>query len=164
MGTWELIPTANVIRADGTWLMSRFSTLGEVGSYSGLTDDGSSYDFEYTSGWLDLTRQGFMIIPKRISGLFFLDSDTTVNLIWAFDFSSTFQTRQLVFTDIAAGAEWGESEFGIGLYGGGLALRDGKSSASNTGEFIKLGVTTTINGGQFALQQLDLFAKIGRFA
>jgi hypothetical protein len=163
MGVWELVPTANVIRLDGTWLISRFNTTGEVGNYTGQDDDGSTYNFEYNSGWLDLTQQGFLIMPKRISGLFFLDSDSTVNLTWAFDFESTFQSRQLVFSDIAAGAEWGEGEFGVGVYGGGLALRDGKAPASNTGEFIKLGVTITINGGQFALQQLDLFAKIGRF-
>jgi hypothetical protein len=163
MGTWNLVPTASVIRLDGTWLMARYDTVGEVGTYTSQQDDGSAYSFEYESGWMDLTQQGFLIMPKRVSGLFFLDSDTTVALKWAFDFESTFQSRQIVFSDIAAGAEWGEGEFGIGLYGGGLALRDGKAPASNTGEFIKLGVTTSINGGQFALQQIDLFAKIGRF-
>jgi hypothetical protein len=163
MGTWTLVPTASVVRLDGTFFMARSTTVGEVGSYSGQTDDAVAYMFDYHSGWLDITQQGFLIFPKRIAGLFFLDADSTISLQWAFDFESTFQTRQIAFTDIAASAEWGVSEFGIGVYGGGLALRDGKSSASNSGEFIKLGVSTTINGGQFALQQLDLFAKIGRF-
>ena len=163
-GVWDgFVPRANVIRLDGTWLSALYAPTGEVGKYDGYNDDGATYNFEYNSGWLDLTQQGFLIIPKRISGLFFLDNNSTIALKWAFDFITTFQSQQLVFSDIAGGSEFSIAEFSLDEFGGGLALRDGKVAGRGTGEFIKLGMAVTVDGGQVALQQLDIFAKIGRF-
>lgn len=165
MGTWDrLVPRANVVRQNGDWLSSILNVTGRVGLYAGNLDNGVTYTFNYESSWMDLTQQGFLIIPKRVSGLFFLDSDSTVTLKWAFDFETTFQSEQVGFTDLSEGSEFSVAEFSIGEYGGGLSIRNGKVAGRGTGEYIKLAVSTIIDGGQFALQQLDLFAKIGRFA
>jgi hypothetical protein len=163
MGVWNsMVPRAITKRRNNDLVIALTDVPGEVGLYTGFDDDGSSYVFEYESGWLDLTQQSYTLLPKRIDGLFFLGADNTVTVRWAFDFIDTFRSRQVVFSGIADTAEWGIFEWGIGEWGGGSALREARVPGAGSGEFIKLGVTASISGGELAVQQLDLFAKIGR--
>jgi hypothetical protein len=163
MGVWtNLVPRAMVKRRNNDLVIALTNVPGEVGLYAGNDDDGDSYLWEYESGWLDLTQQSYILLPKRVDGLFFLAQNTTVDIRWAFDFSDTFRSRQVIFTGIADFAEFNLAEFNIAEFGGGTALRETRVSGAGSGEFIKLGVTATVSSGAVALQQLDLFAKIGR--
>jgi hypothetical protein len=164
IGIWnQLVPTVIIPRHDeGNLLMALHSVTGELGNYTGGTDDGASYRMMYESGWLDLTQQGYLIILKRINGLFFFDLNTSVIIKWAFDFSTIFRQQTLTWTTTGGTGEWGSSEFGIGEWGGGVDLTDKKVAGAGTGEFIKVGMEAIINGGQFSVQQIDLLAKIGR--
>lgn len=165
MGLWDqLVPTALVTTLEGVLYMALFSAQGEVGTYAGALDDGESYHFTYESGWLDLTQQGYLIFPKRYEGLFFSDATITVNFKWAFDFQVDFHSQSKTFVIAAGGMEWGVGEWGIGEWGGGVNLRRGKIAASRSGEYIKLGIDCEINNTTLAIQQLDLFAKVGRYA
>jgi hypothetical protein len=44
-----------------------------------------------------------------------------------------------------------------------LALRIFKFPAAGSGQYIKIGLSATVTG-QFAIQQLELFPKVGRLA
>ena len=164
MGEWtNLVPTAAVVKKDRTFLSAIRTALGEVGNYSGSDDDGDAYTFDYESGWLDITEsQGFKIIPKRLSGIFFTEAAATVTFKWAFDFMGTFNSAQVTYSDAGAGAEFGVGEWGEDEFGGGATQRSGRVAGKGTGEFIKLGVLTPIQGAGFAVQLLDIFAKVGR--
>jgi hypothetical protein len=176
MGRWtDNVATACITRADGTLVWALSTVTGEVGTYSGNTDNGNSYTFEYNSGWIDLTQQSYLLILKRLTGLFYVAANTSSVLKWAFDFNSTFKTRTVTFTAGAAGAEWNIGEFGSNgeripgttsgepsEFSGGVSLEEKNVSGSGTGEFIKVGAQATINGSTFAMQQLDLYAKVGR--
>lgn len=164
MGQWTwLAPRALCRRRDNSLLMAQREVAGELGLYSGYLDDGASYEFTYESGWIDITgTQGFLILPKRIEGIYLIGQDITVNMKWAFDFSSIFRSESVTFTGVANFSEWGESEWGEAEWGGGSALKEARIAGGGSGEFIKLGVQATINGGEIAIQQLDVFAKIGR--
>jgi hypothetical protein len=48
------LQTAEYIRGIENWYGSLTSTVGEVMTYSGNSDDGTNYFFDYESGWLDL--------------------------------------------------------------------------------------------------------------
>ncbi len=163
LGDWSLRPTAPCVRANNDFLFALSGAAGEVFKYGGFTDNTVDITFDYKSGWIDLTQQGYLIIPKRINGVFFLGAETTVNLKWGFDFSTSERTAQVAFTGINTGAEFGVAEFNIDEWGGGASLRSGRVAGGGTGEYVRLGVQATI-GGNFAIQQLDLFAKIGRYA
>lgn len=164
MGIWTgLVPRAVVKRRDNDLFIALTDVPGELGLYTGFTDNAGTYPFTYESGWIDITgTQGFLVIPKRIDGIFFLGQDGTVSIKWAFDFSSSFFIRPVTFTGVANFAEWGEAKWGTDEWGGGAALKETKVAGQGTGEFIKLGAQATIAGGVVAVQQLDLFVKIGR--
>lgn len=163
LGNWSAIPKAPLVRADNTFLFSIAGTVGEIMQYTGYSDNGATYTFDYKSGWIDLTKQGYLIIPKRINGVYYVGADTSVVFKWGFDFNTSERSQTVTFTGLNTGAEFGIAEFGIAEWGGGAALRNGRVSGGGTGEFIRLGVQASISG-VFAIQQLDLFAKIGRFA
>lgn len=163
-GTWTLVPTAMIVRRSGVLLMSRKGSVGELGQYTGALDDTSTYSFEYNSGWIDLTQQGFTLIPKRYEGVFFSDSTIDVNFKWAFDFSSTFRTMSKNFTGTSSGGEWGLAEWGLSEFGGGVLLREGRVPASGTGQYIQLGISSIINNSTLSIQKLTLFSKIGRLS
>jgi hypothetical protein len=164
IGTWTLVPTAMIVRRNGKFLMARKGSVGKLGQYITGLDDASSYSFEYNSGWIDLTQQGLLLMPKRYEGVFFSDSTIDVNFKWAFDFSSSFLSKTKAFTGTASGGEWGADEWGEAEFGGGVLLREGQVPARGTGQYIQLGISAIISNTTLAVQKLTLFAKVGRLS
>lgn len=164
VGLWEMYPTAMSLLANYSIAMAIEGVTGEVGIYRGATDNGSTYVFTYESGWLDLTQQGYLLLPKRYSGTFYTDTTVSVSFRWAFDFSESYKTSSVTFVAGSARPEFGVAEFGIAEFGGGVALRSGKVPGNGSGEFIKLGISLDVTGTSFSIQQLNLFSKIGRYA
>jgi hypothetical protein len=162
MGTWTIAPPALTMSPNNVLYMALYAATGKVGTYSGSTDDGAVYSYAYESGWLDMTQQGYLLVPKRVSGVFFTDSDITVAFRWSYDFSDTFKQRSKSF-QVESASLWGTAVWGTDTYGGGVSLRTGNVSGSGTGEYIKVGITAAITGSTFAVQQLDIFAKVGRY-
>ena len=165
LGTWTLVPAAPCVRRNGTLLFARNSNE-LFGTYSGQLDNQSPFVLDYESGWLDLTQEGYLVIPKRVGGVFFSDNSITLTFKWGVDFAQVFTTRTKVFTSPAqsGSGEWGSGEWNSSEFGGGVNLSDGHVQGSGSGEFIKLGLTCQINNTVLAIQQLELFAKIGRYA
>lgn len=165
LGLWSLVPTAPVVRRNGTLMFQIADLNAKLGTYSGALDNGNAFVFDYESGWLDLTGQGYLLFPKRFSGVFYSDNVINITFKWSMDFSLTSRSATRTFTGTSgAGAEWGEGEWALGEFGGGTNLRDGHVHGSGSGEYIKLGISASINNTALAVQQLDLFAKIGRYA
>jgi hypothetical protein len=163
MGKWtDNVATAPIVRDNGDVMWALRAQTGEVGTYSGTDDDAVDFTFDYESGWIDLTQQSYLLILKRLTGLFFVGTDTEVVLKWGFDFESTLKTQTLTFDAGSVGAEFGIGEFGIGEFSGGVTLREKKVGGKGTGEFIKVGASAIIVSADFAMQQIDLYAKVGR--
>jgi hypothetical protein len=164
MGVWTfLVPRAAVVRKDNTFLSALYEVTGEVGEYTGADDNGDNYSFQYESGWLDLTGQGYIIIPKRMSALLFTDALTDVTFSWSFDFDLVKTTRTITFPASGSRSEYSIGEWNLDEFGSTSGLQEGTVAGAGTGEFIKLGLSMSVGGGAFSIQQLDLFAKIGRF-
>jgi len=164
MGIWTMVPEALSVNEAGTLYMSLYSVEGSVGTYNGGLDNGATFNMVYESGWLDLTQQGYLLFPKRIEGVFFTDADVSLNFRWAFDFDTDFRTAAKSFAVASGAAIWGTAIWGTTLWGGGISLRRGKVAGSGSGEYIKAGINANIDGATFAVQQLDIFAKVGRYA
>jgi hypothetical protein len=162
MGVWRgLVPLAAVPLRNSTVLFS-FGTLdGAVGKYIGESDNGVSYLFYYETGWFDLT-EGYMLLPKRYEGVIFSSNEISVQFRWAFDFDLNWRSVTKVFEGVFAGGEWGEAEWNAFEWGGSLSLRRGHVPASGSGKYVKLSVQSNIEDTTLALQQLDLYFKIGR--
>lgn len=148
---------------DGKTLYSGMG--GKIFAYtSAYKDNGSSYNFSYASGWLTLNddfRDRFKLL-KRISHILAITTGATVTTSWAFDFDDTFTSAQVTLTSGAVGAEYGIDEWGIGEWGPSSSLAVYEVPSTGSGQFIRIALQTTINGGGFSAQQLQIHAKIGR--
>lgn len=145
---------------------------GRLFKYSGYydaTDAGAitaTYDWRYTSGWLDLGAEAaeYLKILKSITGVIYVASaGNGIGVTWDFDFKGTPNTTSILFSPDTLG-EWGIGEWGILEWSGGLALRKISIPTNGTGQYIQIGINATISGTQLALQQINLYAKIGRLA
>lgn len=159
--TWSLVPTSMLYVA-GTMYLGL--STGEIAEYTGDSDDGEEFTFRWTSPWLDLGEDfaNFLKILKRVGGIIFARSGTTINFKWWIDFNEVANVLQETITG-DAGDEWGVMEWGEFEWSGGLSLRQFKLPARGTGQYFRLGVEAAITG-VFAIQQSELFAKVGRLA
>lgn len=160
--TWTLAPTS--------WhffdnFQLRLGDTHGVGLYGGATtDNGSSFRFIFQSPWLDLGEEfaDRLKILKRIGSILFVKNNTSIVFKWSVDFNDSFKSLTRT-VDADADAEWGVGEWAIAEWSGGLTLRIIKIPARDTGQYFRLAIEADVNG-EFALQQLELFTKIGRLA
>jgi hypothetical protein len=159
--TWDLYPTAFEVREDGTLL---FGAPGQVWTYGSDADDGGLIRFEYASPWLDLGEElgNRLKMLKRIGSIMFVRNNAGIEYKWATDFRENDQVITKVVVDPAA-YEWNIAEWGLGEWSGGLFLQIIKVPARGVGQYYRIKIETHVTG-QFALQQLELFTKIGRIA
>ena len=159
---WDLAPYAWNVQEDGLILLGNEFA---VARYDSAADNGESFRFEYESPWLDLGERtaNLLKLLKRYGAILFVTNFTNVELCWATDFDLDFESIECPITGGGPDSEYGTAEFGIGEFGGGLALRVVQVPARDTGQYYKLAVEADVTG-EFAIQQLELFTKIGRLA
>lgn len=159
---WDIAPTALVTLANNATYLS--TTAGRVGQYLGDNDEGNTFRFIYQSPWLDLGEDfgNRLKILKRLGAILFVRNETTVTFKWNVDFDDGFKFLQRTVSGDAA-AEWGAGEWGAAEWSGGLALRILKTPARGRGQYFRIGLEADVNG-EFAVQQAELFTKIGRLA
>lgn len=159
---WDsFIPTALYTLHDSVTTYS--ARAGQLFQYTGLTDNGNSYTANYESGWLDLdpeVRTRIKIL-KRLECVFANVGGGMITLKWAYDFNDSFFVSQTTIP-IGSLAEWGTAEFGLDEWGGGESIHNIESPGQSEGQFIKIGVSIPISNSQFAMQQMQLYAKVGR--
>lgn len=166
-GTWRstlwdsFIPTAMYTLHDAS--TTYCGRAGQLFQYSGQTDNGSPYTAVYESGWLDLDPQVRSRIKmlKRLECVFANSGGGALTLKWTYDFADSFSSAQFNLP-VTSTAEWGIAEFGLDEWGGGQSIFRSESPASGDGQFIKVGAQIQINGSSFALQHVQLYAKVGR--
>lgn len=168
---------------DTAKLLGSFTTVaGEVLEYAGFSDDGTAYAFDYESGWMDLGSEQnlYLKFVKRLTTFVFVEKNVIITHKINYDFG----LKSFTFQKSAAGgsvAEYGISEYngndsfpgyidpadqskGVSEYGGGITLRTIDQPGKSGGQFIQIGLRLNTASGDFSLQQINLFAKIGRLA
>jgi len=161
--TWTLAPTAWYWDAENSRLL--LGAAGIVGNYAGLdTDNGTSFVFDYESPYMHISEQvsNRLKILKRLGALIYVLSATTITFRWDFDFQGNIHTKAISFAS-GSGSEWGEGEWGEAEWSGALALRIRKFPANGQGQYIMIGLRATVVS-QIAIQQLEIFSKIGAYA
>lgn len=162
MGIWDsMVPKAILVSEDlGVYFAWRKKS-GRLGLHSGYLDDLSTYVFDFESGWTDLSSP-YLKILKRITGLLYIQTSTTVVYKWAFNFSDTFKTASTIYPGSDGDGEWGSSEYDVAEWGGGVNIREKSVGGRGSGEYVKVGMVVNIDGDQISCQQLSLYAKQGR--
>lgn len=142
-----------------------FGENGQVGLYSGYTDNLAPFTLTYLSPNLALAGQGDanyenrMKILKRMKAVFYFGGSTVANISWGVDFKGLAGTYQVSLAGILS--EYGTAQYGISEYGGGAGIAVVGFPLTLSGRWIQFGLNATINGYVLAIQQLDAFVKIG---
>jgi hypothetical protein len=155
-----------------------FGSVSTIGLYTGQDDNTSAYDFSMQTGWLNLGEANhFLKMLKEINSTLAVGLGT-VQYTWAWDFDEATSNRSVDYST-AGPSEFDISEFtdsgsGIGYanpsattlreseFSGAAGLQRKTVPAYGEGQFIKLGVTASINGFECVLQQMSISAKFGR--
>jgi hypothetical protein len=161
---WIMAPYAMLTSQAGNIYVS--VTGGKVAQYLGSTDQGSTFRFVFQGPWLNLGEDyaNRLKILKRLGAILFVRNQTNVLFKWSVDFADDFESITRTVSG-ATPAEWGVAEYGIAEWSGGFALRILKIPArkSGRGQYFRIGIEADVNG-QFAIQQAEMFTKIGRVA
>lgn len=165
---WPGVIPGSVCRRVNGDILYGFS--GTVGKYGGYLDGASTYTFTFFSGFLDLSayskedpiNQYFKEL-KEIRAQVYCPGGYTVTLLWKWDWNPTQYSDTLTFTGDTT-AEYGTAQYGIAEYGGSLAQRDGQRPGWASGQFLAIGITTTINAQPFAFQSLTAYLELGNIA
>lgn len=187
--TWTSdLQTVAYVRSADNLYGSLTAVVGEMFSYTGSDDDTASYIFDYESGWMDLGQEMnvYLKFVKRLTSFTFVTQNVTVthklkydfsNKLYSFDvtalgspvaeYGSTATTKHAEYGTNGS-ADLANSAFVAGTnyaqYGGGVSLRTLDAAGSGGGQYIKVGLRLDNNAGSFVLQQINLFAKVGRIA
>lgn len=155
------MPTSLLVRNSGDLL---FGFDGRVGQYGGNLDDEDPYRVTITLPWLALDPEvvGYLKILKEIPTIVQLSASATLAWTWEFDFNGEqfSGTTNYVLEGIAS--EWGEAEYSVNEYSGGLTLQARVIEGAGEGQFFRVGTNVQINGFDFVLQQIKLLFKLGR--
>lgn len=139
-------------------------------TYEGFTDNqtsagvaGTTYNYNFEGPWNDFGEEveNHIKIPKKGSLHYFSENQTTINYKWAFDYRDNFETRQVISQDFDV-AEWDEAEWGIGEFGSIGGFEESPVTCSKSGRIVKFGCEIPQVQGEFALQRIDMQAKIGK--
>lgn len=162
--TWTLTPASWLTREGD--LSTYLGGSWGVGDYGeGATDNGASYRFIYTSPWLELGEQfaDRLKMLKRVGAILNVENSADLVFKWSTDFDINNLRTKTVAVEGDANSEWGTAEWGLSEWSGGLSLRIIKIPSRGKGQYFRLGLEAEITG-TLAIQQLELFTKIGRLA
>lgn len=162
---WDLYAYSLCVRRNGTILLGR---AGAVWTYSTSTtnDAGTAIDFKFHTPWLDLGEQlaNRVKMMKRLQAIIYTPSSGTFTFKWAVDFQDADTDVSQVSISADAAAEFNVAEYNIAEFGGGLSLNIVSTPARARGQYFKLKFESGDATSGLALQQYEIFAKIGRVA
>lgn len=181
--TWSAdVQTISYIRESRDLFGSLTAVVGEVFKYTATEDNEQPFSFEYESGFLDLGDElnSFLKFVKRITAYVFIGANIVISYKLEYDFG----LKEFIIQNSAAGgrvSEWGTFEWGtngvydindplavagtdIAEWSGSIALRTIDAPGKGGGQYLKVGLSLDTNSGEFALQQFNLYAKLGRLA
>jgi hypothetical protein len=149
-------------KADGTVLIGK---EGYFGSYSGYTDNGSIYRFQYYTNHNDLGAPNLISILKRLKLVVIGGSDQAVVMKWGYDFSANYSSAIAFIPGQSNIAEYGVSEYNMSAeYSGGIALQTLTTYPTGSGKIIQVGFESDINGLPLSVQKIEIHAKQGKLA
>ncbi len=167
---WDYAPTAMMNSEANILYVAR--TAGFLSYVTGWKDeanstgaDGVSYTIDYEGVWNDLGDQEgvapLLKIPKSVSVLASGTASAAVLFKWAVDYEDTFSNVALTFSTNEP-ARFGIATHGVSVFSSVGKFSRVRGQLGRSGQVIKSGLTTTINGSSFALQRFDLLVKLGR--
>lgn len=132
-----------------------------VAEYDGYTDNGSNYELNYFSNYLDFGTPSQLKLLKNLKISAIGGSDTEVTLNWGYDYNYSYKKRKFTLSAQTI-AEYGVSEYGIGEFNAGILVNRPTVNASGGGQVVQLGIEAQITGAPLSIQRMTAQAIIGR--
>lgn len=142
-----------------------------VGTYSTYLDNGSPYSFTYQSPVLTFGDTSRIKMLKKIRGTFIGGSNQPATIGWSYGFDGMFTTANVslnagIVSEFSSPgvnlAEYSAQGDNLAEYSGGINVTEETVNATGSGNDITIRVTTSISGSPFSLQELNVFALIGK--
>ena len=142
---------------------------GCIGKYDGYNDidttssppSSKTYSCVWQSNYADFDTSKLKIL-KNVGIQVLGASGQQITLDWDFDQGAQVGSRQLTIPGAGNLAEWGEAEWNIAEWAGSISLDKLRTSASRMGRAVSLGISFASDGNAVSVEQLSLFAKLGR--
>lgn len=160
---WDTMePKSFAKKSDGTILIGK---EGYFGTYSGYTDNGTSYRFQYYTNHNDLGTPNLISILKRLKLVVIGGSDQAVIMKWGYDFTTNYSSAIAFIPGQANIAEYGVSEYNMSAeYSGGIALQTLTTYPTGSGKIVQVGFESDIVGLPLSVQKIEIHAKQGKIA
>jgi hypothetical protein len=168
--TWDIAPTALSFSSANVMYMA--VDAGYISKYTGYRDGdssagsgGSAYTIDYEGVWNDFGDEvsNYLKILKSVSVLGAGTPSSSVSFKWAVDYEQVFRSRSLTFNSTPPAA-YGTAQYSVDVFAATGSFERVRSNLSVTGQVMIYGITATISGSSFALQRMDVLAKIGRLS
>lgn len=161
--TWDLVPSYICVRQSGTILLG--SDDGEIWTLGADSDDSVPIRYEWHSPWLDLGQElsNRLKLLKKVGAIVFTRANSEVFFSWAKDFNEEELDTVAIVLDGDAVSEWNVAEWGLAEWAGALSLKIVDVNGRASAHYYKFKVESDTQEG-FALQQFEIYCKIGRMA
>lgn len=158
---WDsLEPKCFLYRSDGTMLLGK---AGYIGAYSGYTDNGNSYRFQYFTNHTDLGTPSVTSVLKKLSIVVIGGTSQAVSIKWGYDFTGNYysQTAQIPSQGVAF---YGVNEYNTeeAIYSAGTSLRTLIAYPTGAGKIVQTGYEADIMGSALSIQKIEIQAKNGK--
>lgn len=162
--TWtEIEPTALLSRRNGDLLIGK---TGYVGKYTGYTDNGTKYRWQYFTNHSDLGDQSVTSILKRLLIVVIGGTNQYITMKWGFNFTENYLSQNVQIPTQSV-SEYGIAEYGangspLAEYADGIALQTLYAQATGSGKIVQTGYEADIDGSALSIQRIEIQAKNGR--
>lgn len=156
--TWDVPTWHSLYYHEGTLYIGQ---EGEYGQYSGYTEDGEAYQFEYKSINVDFDNPNIKLL-KQTKAAFQGASDQQVTFTYEWDYGETTNTETTSIPSKNTGGIWGTGVYGTAVYGSGVSRAQVSVNPFGNGEILAFGLRALVNGSALVLEQISHFATLGR--
>ena len=138
-----------------------FGQTGIIGKYFGYQDNTSSFDMSYLTAWISFGEPFIQKILKKINFTMQGSSSSVFTVRHSYDYSGSEFTEQ---QSVSGGTthEYNVAEYNIAEYSSGRIIDEVSSIGKSAGKMIQVGIFSTVNGAELAIQKFDIYAKRGR--
>ena len=136
-------------------------TTAGISTYTGYSDNGSSYRFKYYSPSLTFGDSSRVKILKKLKPTLVGANNSVVFLKWAYDFDTTYATAEFTVGTQITGF-YGQSEYTTVEFTGGQLTNARALNTTGYGTSVQVGLESEIDGFALSLQEINVMALIGK--
>jgi len=147
-------------KRDGTLLIGTSEGIGE---YTGYTDNNESYRFRYYSPGLTFGDSSKTKILKKMRPTVVGGSNLSISMYWGYDLSDSYSSRSVTLaTDQTFEFNTADAEFSIAKFSGGSVTSRRQVNTTGSGTVITVGVEADISGSSLSIQEINVYALLGK--